>query len=142
MTPKSRKPPEKPEFPKRIKEGSAEVTIYRQRNPSRRRNPETGAWELTGKVFDEYVLAYYQGTRGAIDKKTGKPVQLPKLVREKFGSLKDAEPQAASVVIKLANLQGEALKLTNLEALDYVEAMTELRKWNPEAKLTPVVSDQ
>jgi integrase len=141
MTTKSRKPTGKPEFPKRFKEGSAEVTIYRQRNPSRRRNPETGAWELTGKVFDEYVLAYYQGTRETIDKKTGKTVQLPKLVREKFGNLKDAETKADSVVRKLANLQGEALKLTNVEALAYAETMTELRKWNPEAKLTVVVAD-
>ncbi|HLX69357.1 MAG TPA: hypothetical protein VKV04_06995, partial [Verrucomicrobiae bacterium] len=130
-----------PEFPKRIKEGNAEVTIYRQRNPSRRRDPESGEWELTGKVFDEYVLAYYQGTRDAVDKKTGKSIQLPKLVRQKFGKLSDAEAKAESVVRKLANLQGEALKLTNAEALAWIEVNRDLRQWNPDAKLTLVVAD-
>lgn len=141
MKTKARKSPEKPEFPKHIKEGSAEVTIYKQRNPSRRRNAETGKWELTGKVFEEYVLAYYQGTRDGVDKKTGKPIQLPKLVREKFGSLQKAETKADSVVRKLANLQGEALKLTNADALAYAEATADLRKWNPEAKLTLAIAD-
>ena len=41
------------EFPKRLKEGNAEVTIYKQSNPSRRLNTDTGKWEATGKVFDE-----------------------------------------------------------------------------------------
>jgi hypothetical protein len=47
-------------FPEGIKEGNAEVTLYWQANPSRRLNPDSGNWEPTGKVFDEYVLAYYQ----------------------------------------------------------------------------------
>ena len=60
MKTKAKRPVTKPDgFPKRLKEGNAEVTIYLQSNPSRIRNPETGSWERTGKVFDEYVLAYY-----------------------------------------------------------------------------------
>jgi hypothetical protein len=70
MKMKAKKPARKSaEFPKRLKEGHAEVTIYWQRNPSRRLNPVTGKREATGKVFDEYVLAYYQGTRRVVDKK-------------------------------------------------------------------------
>ena len=38
------------------------MTIYWQANPSRRLNPKAGKWEGTGKVFDEYLLAYYQGS--------------------------------------------------------------------------------
>ena len=60
MKTKAKRPVTKPDgFPKRLKEGNAEVTIYHQANPSRIRNSATGAWEHTGKVFDEYVLAYY-----------------------------------------------------------------------------------
>ena len=91
-----KKKAKKPEgFPKRVSEGNAEVTIYWQANPSRRLNPKTGKRELTGKVFDEYLLAYYQGTREVVDKKTGQPKQLPKLVREKFGHLKKSRSQGA-----------------------------------------------
>ncbi len=49
------------EYPKRLKIGNTEVTIYEQSNPSRRLNADTVQWEATGKVFDEFVLAYYQG---------------------------------------------------------------------------------
>ena len=55
------------EFPKHLKEGNAEVTIYRQSNPSRRFNTATGKWEATGKIFHGYVLAYYQGVRQVAD---------------------------------------------------------------------------
>ena len=138
MTTKAKKPSG---FPKKISEGNAEVTIYWLPNPSRRLNPETGKRELTGKVFDSYVLTYYQGTRTVVDKATGLAKQLPKLVREKFADLKKAEVRARSVVNNLANLQGEALKLNNVQALDYTEGMRELHKWDPQAKLAPVIID-
>ena len=54
-------------FPKKLREGNAEVTIYWQPNHSKRRNDQTEEWERTGKVFDEFVLAYYQGTRSVVD---------------------------------------------------------------------------
>lgn len=106
----------KPEgFPKEVKEGSAKATIYWQPNPSRRLNPETGKRERTGKVFDEYLLIYYQGTRQVVDKKTGQTKALPKPVRQKFGNLADAEREARFVVNRLANAEGEVLKLTGLD---------------------------
>jgi len=46
------------EFPKRLKLCSAEVTIYRHTNRTRRLNSLTGQWEPSGKVFADYVLAY------------------------------------------------------------------------------------
>ena len=35
---------------------------------SRRLNPETSQWDATGRFFDEFVLAYYQGTDQVVDK--------------------------------------------------------------------------
>ncbi len=129
------------EFPKRLKEGNAEVTIYRQQNPSRRRNPASGQWELTGKVFDEYVLAYYQGTRQVVDKTSGQIKTLPKLVRQKFGSLADAEREARFVLTKLANGESEILKLSGIDRTAYVHAMQKLRAWHHDAELNTVVTD-
>lgn len=128
-------------FPKRLKEGSAEVTIYRQSNPSRRLNPDTGKWEGTGKVFDEFVLAYYQGTRQVVDKKTGQQKILPKFVRQKFGSLDDAEREARFILTKLANGESEILKLTGLDRAAYVNATQKLREWRPDADLNASITD-
>jgi integrase len=146
------KRPRKPasEFPKRLKEGNASVTIYRQSNPSRRRNPRTGAWEPTGQVHDEFVLAYYLGTRTVLDEATRQPVQdprtgmakvLPRLVRQKFANLGAAEAEARLVLAKLANAEGEALRLTGLDRANYVHAVQELRRWRPEASLTAAVNE-
>ena len=102
------------EFPHRLKEGNAEITIYRHSNPSRRLNPDTGKWEATGKVFHEFVLAYYQGTRQFTDKRTGQLRTLPKRVRQKFGELAKAEREGRFILTKLANGESEVLKLTGL----------------------------
>lgn len=129
------------EFPKRLKEGNAEVTIYRQSNPSRRRNPESGAWELTGGVFDEFVLAYYQGTRQVPDPKTGGVKMLPKLVRKKFGKYADAEREARFILVKLANGESEVLKLTGLDRSAYVHAKQKLHEFRPETDLNSAIGD-
>jgi integrase len=129
------------EFPKRLKEGNAEVTIYRQSNPSRRLNTDTGQWEATGKVFDEFVLAYYQGVRQVADAKTGQVKTLPKLVRQKFGELAKAEREARFVLTKLANGESEALKLTGLDRSAYVHAMQKLREYRPDADLNSAITD-
>jgi integrase len=129
------------EFPKRLKEGNAEVTIYRQRNASRRRNPVSGAWEATGKVFDEFVLAYYQGTRQVADKKTGQFKTLPKFIRRKFGNLAEAEREAHFILTKLANGESEVLKLTGLDRAAFVHAMQKLREWRQDAELNSAVTD-
>jgi integrase len=129
------------EFPKRFKEANVEVTIYRQSNPSRRFDSSTGKWAATGKVFHEYVLAYYQGTRQAVDKKTGQPKTLPKFIRQKFGDLAKAEREARFILTKLANGESEVLKLTGLDRSAYVHAMQKLREFRPDADLNTVVSD-
>jgi integrase len=129
------------DFPKRLKEGHAEVTIYRQRNPSRRRNLDTGNWDNTGKVFDEFVLAYYQGTRQVVDKKTGQLKTLPKFVRQKFGDLAEAEREASFILTKLANGESEVLKLTGLDRAAYVHSMQKLREWRHDADLNSAVMD-
>jgi integrase len=142
MKMKAKKPARKSaEFPKRLKEGNAEVAIYRQRNPSRRLNPVTGKREVTGKVFDEYVLAYYQGTRRVVDKKTGAFKTLPKFIRRKFGKLADAEREASFILTKLANGESEVLKLTGLDRAAFVYSMQKLREWRPDADLSSSVTD-
>jgi integrase len=138
----AKKPVRKPDgFPKRLKEGNAEVTIYWQPNASRRRNPDTGEWEATGKVFDEFVLAYYQGTRQVADKKTGQLKTLPKFIRRKFGNLADAEREARFILTKLANAEGEVLKLTGLDRAAHVHAMQKLCEWRHDAELNSAVAD-
>jgi len=129
------------EFPKRFKEGNAEITIYRQSNPSRRLNHDTGKREATGKVFHEFVLAYYQGTRQVPNKKTGQLKTLPKFVRQKFGDLAKAEREARFILTKLANGESEVLKLTGLDRSAYVHAMQKLRECRPDADLNSAVTD-
>jgi integrase len=129
------------EFPKRLKEGNAEVTIYRQSNPSRRFNTATGKWEATGRIFHEYVLAYYQGVRQVADKKTGQLKTLPRFVRQKFGNLADAEREARFILTKLANGESEVLKLSGLDRAAYVHSMQKLREWQPDADLYSAVTD-
>ena len=157
----------KSEFPKVLKEGHAQVTIYKQANPTRRFNPETGKREPTGKVFDEYVLAYYHGSEAVVDKKTCPPVldeatgqpkqdangklvldlakgtrkQVPKFVRLKFGDFADAEREARFTLVKLANAEGDVLKLTGLDRAAYVSATQQLREWAKEASLNLAVAD-
>ncbi len=128
-------------FPKRLKEGNAEVTIYRQRNPSRRRNPDSRKWELTGKVFDEFVLAYYQGTRQAAGQTTGQFKTVPKLVRRKFGNLAAAEKEARFVLTKLSNAEGDILKLTGLDRATYVHSIQKLTEWRHGADLNSAIND-
>jgi integrase len=97
--------------------------------------------EATGKVFDEYVLAYYQGTRQAVDKRSGQPKILPKFVRHKFGNLAEAEREARFILTKLANGESEVLKLTGLDRSAYVHSMQKLRECRPDADLNSAVTD-
>jgi integrase len=142
MKTNAKKTARKPDgFPKRLKEGNAEVTIYWQPNHSKRWNDQTKKWERTGKVFDEFVLAYYQGTSQVVNKKTGQLKTLPKFVRQKFGDLPDAEREAHFILAKLANAEGEILKLTGLDRAAYVHAMQKLREWRHDAELNAAVTD-
>jgi hypothetical protein len=129
------------EFPKRLREGNTEVTIYRQSNPSRRLDPETDQWVATGKIFDEYVLAYYQGVRQITDKKNGSIKTLPKLVRQKFSDLAKAEHEARFILTKLVNGEADVLKLTGLDRAAYIHAVQKLSECRPDADLNNVVSD-
>ena len=101
----------------------------------------SGDWEATGKVFDEFVLAYYQGTRQVADKKTGQFKTLPKFIRQKFGNLADAEREAHFILTKLANGESEVLKLTGLDRAAFVHAMQKLREWRQDAELNSAVTD-
>jgi integrase len=127
-------------FPKIVREGSAKVTIYWQANRIRRRDSAVGEWVQTGTVHDEYVVAYYSGSQGQTSPSDGVRGRA-RLVREKFADLQKAEARARSIVSKLANLQGDALRMTNREALEYAEAIRELKAFNPEVKLLSAVSD-
>ncbi len=134
--------PERPSgFPKKLKEGSVEATIYWQANPSRRRNPVTKVWEPTGTVHDEYVLAYYFGTRQISEPGTKRVRAVPRLVRRKFSKYAEAEREARFVLAKLANAEGEILKLTGLDRAAYVQAMQRLREWRSDADLNLAVAD-
>ncbi len=115
------------------------------------------------QVFDEYLLGYHHGIKQVVDKKTCQPVRdeatgqpkldqkgkpipdlstgklktVPKFIRQKFGNLADAEREARFVLAKLANAEGEVLKLTGLNRSSYVSSMQKLREWRSDAGLRP-----
>ena len=129
-------------FPKKLSEGNAEVTIYWQRNHSRRLNPATGKWTAkTGEQFEEFVLAYYDGFREVIASVANQVKKLPKLVRQKFSTYAAAEKQARFVLVRLANLDGEALKIIGADRHAYLDALQTLHAWRPEARLGLAVAD-
>ncbi|MCD6050878.1 MAG: hypothetical protein K0Q55_2281 [Verrucomicrobia bacterium] len=108
-----------------IKEGSVSVSIYPTFNRIYRTHPVTGQRELKS-AHEQFTLAYYQGS---------------KRVRKKFTDLAKAKLEAEAVVLKLANGETEALKLTGKDRACYVAATQDLHKWRADANLRLVVAD-
>ncbi|MGA2246701.1 MAG: hypothetical protein ABSH48_17045, partial [Verrucomicrobiota bacterium] len=123
-----------------VKVGSVSVPIYANINIIPQRDPQTGAiiYEslpegatskpkaLVKYQSTSYTLAYYEGT---------------KRVRQKFSDLAKAQREAGLIAVKLANFEGEALKLKGTDRADYIRAMQILREWKPDANLHLVVTD-
>jgi len=108
-----------------IREGSASVKIYPTVNRIYRTNPATGKRELKSE-HPQFTLTYYSGSRR---------------VKLKFNDRAKAEAEARLVVVKLANGENEALKLTGNDRADYIKATQRLREWRPDADLNLVVAD-
>ncbi len=108
-----------------VKEGSVSATIYPTVNRIYRTNPLTGERELKSQ-HSQFTLVYYSGSSR---------------VKRKFADLAKARAEAEHVVIKLANGETEALKLTGGDRADYVKAMQRLREWKPDADLNISISD-
>jgi len=133
--------PERPGgFPKTLTEGSAQVRLYWQPNPKKRLDKSTGKLVKTGEFSNLYTLAYYEPSQ-VKNSVTGEVTTVQKRVLHKFAELKKAESEAGRVLNRLANLDGEALKLKGSDRLAYVDAMRILREWQPDAKLALVVND-
>lgn len=120
-----------------IKEGSISIPIYAHTNIIPKRHPQTGAilyeslpdGKLKALIKYQsviYTVAYYQGT---------------KRVRKKFSDLAKAKREAELIAVKLANFEGEVLKLTGADRADYIRAMQKLRDWKPGADLNMAVTD-
>ena len=120
-----------------IKAGSISIPIYASTNIIPKRHPQTGAilyeslpdGKLKALVKYQsiiYTVAYYQGT---------------KRVRKKFADLAEAKREAELIAVKLANFEGEVLKLTGADRADYIRAMQKLREWKPDADLNLSVTD-
>lgn len=109
--------------PLEIKRGSVSVTIYPTWNRIYRPAANTNRRELKA-AHPEFTLAYYSGTQR---------------IKKKFTDLVKAKAEAQSALDKLAKGDNAALKLTGKEAMDYANALANLRKWNVEADLNLVV---
>ena len=123
-----------------IKEGSISIPIYAHTNIIPQRDEQTGAilYEslpegstVKPKALVKYqsviyTVAYYQGT---------------KRVRKKFSDLAEAKREAELIAVKLANFEGEVLKLTGADRADYIRAMQKLREWKPDADLNLAATD-
>jgi hypothetical protein len=120
-----------------VKEGSFSVPIYVHTNIIPQRDPQTGAiiyeYSPVGErkalikyQSDIYTVAYYLGA---------------KRFRRKFSDLAEAKREAGLIALKLANGEGEVLKLTGGDRADYVRAMQKLRAWKPDVDLNLVVTD-
>ncbi len=96
---KAQRPP-RSEFPMVLKQGSSEVKIYE--------TPVT----VSGKAYSQYALCYWLGG---------------KRVRQRFSDLDKAKAEAQAAVIKLANADGEALRLLPSDRAVYVQALELLR---------------
>jgi len=123
-----------------VKVGSVSIPIYANTNIIPQRDPLTGAIRyetlpegstakpkaLVKYQSTIYTLAYYEGT---------------KRVRQKFSDLAKAKREATLIAVKLANFEGEALKLKGTDRADYIRAMQKLREWKPDANLHLAVAD-
>ena len=90
------------EFPKSIREGSAEGKIYL--------TPVT----VGGKDYAQFTVSYYLGG---------------KRIRQRFSDLSKAETEAQAAVVKLSNADHEALKLSPSDRAAYVQCLDLLRPW-------------
>jgi integrase len=122
VKPKRRKPRSKPII---VRDGSASVTIYPTVNRIYRFNSATGTRELKS-AHPQFTLVYYSG---------------PKRVKQKFSDLAAAQAEARNAVVKLANGDAEALKLTGRDRAAYLDARERLRQWRPDAELNSVITD-
>jgi len=102
-----------------IREGSALVKIYPTVNRIYRVNPANGQRELKSE-HPQFTLVYYSGSRR---------------VKQKFNDRAKAETEARLAVIKIANGDTEALKLTGTDRGDYIKAVQRLRTWRTDSDL-------
>ena len=87
--------------PRVIRRGACEVRIYTTSN------------SVAGRDYQQYTVVYAKPAGGR--------------VRRKFSDKAEAEREAEAIATKLANGQGDALKLTNADATHYVEAVAALK---------------
>jgi integrase len=121
-----KKPPIEPESePIVVRQGSVSVKIYTTTNRIYRLNPANGQRELKSE-HPQFTLTYYAGTRR---------------VKRKFADLAQARREAEAAVIKLANGDSDALKLTGLDRAAYVNAIQKLREWRTDVDLGSAVGD-
>jgi integrase len=123
-----------------VKQGSISVPIYAHTNIIPQRDPQTDAIlyepQPEGATSKPKALVKYQSVIYTVAYYEGS-----KRVRQKFSDLAKARREAELISLKLANFEGEALKLKGHDRSDYVRAMQKLREWKPDANLHLAVND-
>ncbi len=89
-----------PGKPLEIKLGNVTVKIY------------TGKNLVNGTTYQQFTLAYYDGA---------------KRIKKRFSDLEEAKQEAELAVTKLANGEGQVLRLTSLDRANYLQALETLR---------------
>lgn len=108
-----------------VKLGSISVPIYSTPNRIYRRDPTSGTRSLAAE-HPQFTVVYYLGRNR---------------VRRKFTTIELARVEANTALVKLANGDSEALKLTGRDRLEYVDAISQLDTWKPGLRLSSVVAD-
>jgi integrase len=94
------KPSPKKRKPLSIKRGNVRVKIYAGKN------------RVNGTSYKQFTLAYYDGA---------------KRVKKRFSDLEEAKQEAELAATKLANGEGQVLRLTSLDRASYLQALDTLR---------------
>ena len=97
-----------PGKPLLIKRGNVAVKIYASKN------------HVNGTTYDQFTLAYYDGAQRRM---------------KRFSSLDEAKQEAELAATKLANGEGQVLRLTSLDRANYLQAVETLRPFGRQLNL-------
>jgi protein-disulfide isomerase-like protein with CxxC motif len=89
-----------PGKPLAIKRGNVTVKIY------------TGKNRVNGTNYQQFTLAYYDGARRQ---------------KKRFSDLEEAKQEAELAATKLANGEGQVLRLTSMDRANYLQSLDTLR---------------
>src|SRR5580765_8404000 len=95
-------------MPLSIKRGNVTVKFYADKN------------RVNGTNYQQFTLVYYDGA---------------KRIKKRFADLEEAKREAELAALKLANGEGQVLRLTSLDRAHYLQALDTLRPFGCQLNL-------